>query len=107
MNAANATLFDEKLNTDKEYWLEKLSGDLSVSGLPLDFKRPAAFLDERATLAGEVQQEVVDKLLSVCGHAETLVFTALVTALNVCLYKYTGNEDIIIGTTIHERHREV
>jgi amino acid adenylation domain-containing protein len=107
MHATNSKLFDEKLSADRDYWLEKLSGALAPAGLPLDFKRPVDCSGEKIRFHGEIEPEVVDRLLSVCGNADTLVFAALVAALNVCLYKYTGNGEIIVGTTIHERHREV
>lgn len=107
MTVADLKLFGEKLSAEREYWSKKLAGDLSVTGLPLDFKRPAALSGETDLVAFALDPGTANKLLAVCGHADALAFAVFVSALNVCLHKYTGDEDIVVGTTIHERHREV
>jgi tyrocidine synthetase-3 len=107
MSSANLQFLDERLKKEKDYWLQKLLGDLVVTGIPLDFRRPGVFTDEREVVNIRIEPETGRRLLKVCGNKETLAFTVLVTALKVCLYKYTGVEDIIVGTTIHQRYREV
>jgi fengycin family lipopeptide synthetase D len=107
MNRVDIGLLGNKLEADREYWLEKLSGNPPVTGLPPDFKGPSGSTSEKSALGSEVDSETTARLLRICGQNEELVFTALVTTLKICLYKYTGSEDIVVGTTIHERHKEV
>ncbi|HVF49516.1 MAG TPA: amino acid adenylation domain-containing protein [Pyrinomonadaceae bacterium] len=100
------TFINDQLEEEKDYWLKKLSGDTVVTGLPLDFNRPAAFGGRKASCALELEPETSERLLEVCRGKETLVFAVLVTALKICLFKYTGAEDVIVGTGIHEQHGE-
>src|SRR5215510_7932469 len=103
MSTINFNLIETEVEQEKNYWSEKLAGDLILTSLPPDFKG-----SEHDTGQESVQlvldASVQRKLREVCGKNESLIFTALVTSLKVCLYKYTGNEDVIVGTTIHERY---
>jgi len=100
-------IFDDKLKEEKKYWLQKLSGKLALTGLPLDFVRPVEFSSAKDSIALELDDQVGGRLLQVCGSNESLVFAVLVAALKICLHKYTGTEDVILGTTIHNRYGEV
>lgn len=100
-------LLDEKLKDEKQYWLQKMAGKLTSTGLPLDFVRPVEFSPEKESVALELDRRVRDRLLQVCGDNELLVFAVLVAALKICLHKYTGAEDIVLGTTIHNRYEDV
>src|SRR6185295_5497171 len=107
MNSTYTALFDEKLNREKTYWLEKFAGEPRAAGLPLDRTRPAVFNRERSTVTIQIEPETEARLRTVCGDKEALMFTVLVAVLKICLHKYTGETDIIIGTAIHERFAEV
>lgn len=101
-------LLDEKLKAEKKYWLQKLSGSLSASGIPLDFSRPQVWTTEKAIVEFVFDPETHSRRLAqVCGGNESLVFAVLVAALKICLHKYTGLEDIIVGTPIHNLGGEV
>lgn len=107
MSQRSYTYLDNKLEKERAYWLQKLSGDLVVSGIPLDFKRPAkaSFDKERVKIKLDSKSEF--KLRKISGGSEPLILTALITALKICLQRYTGIQDIIIGTTIHNKYSEV
>ncbi|HYP40296.1 MAG TPA: amino acid adenylation domain-containing protein [Chloroflexia bacterium] len=100
-------LLDEKLCKERDYWLKKLSSPLATAGLPVDFIRPHVFTDERDVVSIEIEPDTQSKLLRICGHAEVLVLAALTSALKVCLYKYTGVQDVLVGTAIHKRYEEL
>jgi amino acid adenylation domain-containing protein len=107
MNSTNTALFDDKLNREKTYWLDKFAGEPRAAGIPLDRNRPAVFNPERSSLTIQIDPETEARLREICGDREALMFTVLVTVLKICLHKYTGETDIIIGTAIHERFAEV
>lgn len=107
MTNTSLRFLDEKLEKEKDYWLEKLSGDLTVSGVPLDSKRPALYNDEKQSVNIHITPDVESKLLKICSGNESLIFTVAVTALKICLHKYSAAADIIVGTTIHERYSEM
>jgi len=107
MSKVGLKILDGQLTKERAYWAGKLSGELPVTGLPLDFSRPAGAATWRETIALGVEEEIGKKVLAVCGNKDSLAFTVFVATLNVILYKYTGVEDIIIGTAIHEQHGQV
>jgi amino acid adenylation domain-containing protein len=106
MTSANLWFLDEALQKEKAYWLEKLSGQLTYSGLPRDFVRLNSGGETRAIAPITLRPGTERLLFKLCGNQDILILAALVSALKVCLRKYTGAEDIIIGTTIHENYRE-
>lgn len=108
LGALPRTFISEQLEDEKAYWLEKLGGDLiPAPGLPLDFNRPAEFVGRDAYCELELELQTATRLLEVCRGAESLVFAALLTVLKICLFKYNGADDIVVGTSIHEQHAEV
>lgn len=107
MSSTSAALADKQHQKELEYWLQKLSGDLAVTGVPLDFKRPAVLSGERDKLDLFIDPETQTRLTKMCEGDELLIFTACVAALKVCLQRYTHIEDVIIGTTIHQQYREL
>src|SRR5438874_590976 len=107
MTSANLRLLDERLEPEKTYWLQQLAGELPTVGLPLDYARPAVFTQRTGRVELDCTVETTAKLRQVCGNNDALVFTTLVAALQVCLARYAGSEDALIGTAIHEQHAEI
>src|SRR5215217_1326711 len=87
--------------TDKDYWLEKLAGDLIVTGLPLDHHRSRRAVRNKERLSFSIDAQTEARLRKLTCNDESLLFVTFIMALNVCLFKYTGNEDIIAGTTTY------
>ena len=86
---------------EQNYWLQKLSGDLMVTSLPLDHHRPARAVTNKERLTFTLDPETAARLKKITGNNESLLFVTFIMAFNVCLFKYTGNEDIILGTTTY------
>src|SRR5689334_6309308 len=107
LGASLPAFIDDELIKERTYWLQKLSSDLTIAGLPLDFERPAIFIDRKNRFQIEIEPETQKRLFEISRNRPTLVFVVLITALKICLYKYTGTEDVIIGTSIHEDFAEV
>lgn len=107
MATVNSTLIDEHLESDREYWLSKLGGEIVVTGLPLDFQRPAQWKSVKESIRCDLEEEVATRLVAICGREGARLLAGLLAAVNLCLHKYTGQEDIVVGTAIHERYRDV
>ncbi len=107
MTSTSVGLADKQHQKESEYWLQKLSGELVVTGVPLDFKRPAVISNERQQLELDIDPETQNRLRKICDGNELSIFTACVAALKICLYRYTHIEDVIIGTAIHQQYRNL
>jgi amino acid adenylation domain-containing protein len=105
MSNSNLKFFDEMFEKERSYWLQKLSGIPAATSLPSDFTKPE-FGGEKSSVHFGVDSDTERQLREVCKDKESLAFALLVAALKICLYRYTGSEEIIVGTTIHERYKQ-
>jgi amino acid adenylation domain-containing protein len=107
MGNTNAVYLDSELEEEKKYWLGKLSGEIVTPYLPLDFKRPPAGAAERVVQPIGITSDLSQTLLKFCSNREELLLSAVITALKICLHKYTGLEIIVVGTAIHKKYSEI
>lgn len=89
----------------KTFWIEKFSGELPVTELTPDFKRPL-----HKTFRGLLHEVVIEKQLyngikKLSRQSNASLFMFLVSAVNILLYKYTGKKDIIIGSPVSGREQ--
>ena len=91
------------LNDHRSYWLEQFKGELPVLELPADKPRPAVKTHEGAIANVRFAPGIRDGLQSLCRQERSTLFMGLLAAVNVLLYKYTGHEDVIIGSPIAGR----
>jgi len=89
--------------THKNYWLEQLSGELPLLEMPVDKIRPAIKTYNGAALNSRLDAHVISGLKRLCQSADSTLFMGLLTAVNVLLYRYTGQEDIIVGSPVAGR----
>src|SRR5215217_6303653 len=89
------------LEQDQNYWLQKLAGNLVVTSLPLDHNRSARPVTNKERFTFTLDTETSARLKKISNNHESLLFVTFIMAFNVCLFKYTGNEDIITGTTTY------
>ena len=88
------------------YWRQRLAGTLPVIDLPTDRPRPAM-----QTYNGSWESRLVPESLNIAlrtvsqQEGATLFMTAL-AAFNALLSRYTGVEDVLIGSPIAGRSRE-
>jgi amino acid adenylation domain-containing protein len=91
-------IFDRDLVAERDYWVNKLSLAPTPAYLKLDFPRSGNFSSENETIEFFVSGELYQKLTKVTGGSGFLTYVILMSALKVCLYKYTGNEYVGVGS---------
>ena len=106
MNKSRLRLLSEHLKNEKSYWLQKLSGELARSGLQPDFVRTEGAVERKKVFEFRIESDTSGRLSELAAGNELSLFAVLVSALKLCLHKYTGNEDVIVGAPIHRRHAE-
>jgi len=94
-------------NTDlsghRAYWLEQLSGRLPVLSLPSDRERPAVMSFNGSSVFATLSKEVTRQLKALVQTQGATLFMGLLAGLNALFYRYTGDEEIIIGTPLSGR----
>lgn len=101
-------LSDGVLRQQKNYWLQQLSGKLPVLELPLDKPRPAVKTYNGGIIRKKFSHDLIAALKAFNQQQGSTLFMSLLAAVNALLYKYTGQQDIIIGSPIAGRdHAEL
>jgi amino acid adenylation domain-containing protein len=95
---------EKGMEDHEDYWLEKLAGKLPVLNLPIDKIRPAV-----KTFNGDLALFAIDKqtaagLYQLSRDHNATLFMTLLASLYALFYRYTGQEDIIIGSPISGRN---
>ena len=85
------------------FWRERLEGRPSILELPTDYPRPAIKTYHGASLGMSLPAALHNKLKQLCRDEEVTLFSCLLAAFHVVLYRYTGEEDIVIGTSVANR----
>ena len=96
----------EYLKKQRDFWKAKLSGELSRCTLPESFPRNSGQKTTGKTVTHIMGSQLAEKLEQLAVEQNASLYMVLLSALNVLLYRYTGQEDIIIGTVISGRERE-
>jgi amino acid adenylation domain-containing protein/non-ribosomal peptide synthase protein (TIGR01720 family) len=96
------TLTDAALATDIEFWTAHLSGAPPVIELATDYPRPAT-----QSYRGDVVRFQFDarSLKELAQQCDASVFMVLLAGLAMLLHRYSGQEDIVIGTPVANRDR--
>jgi amino acid adenylation domain-containing protein len=82
----------------QRYWHEVLSGDLPVLRLTPDYPRPPVSSFLRAVETLELDQSLYRQLLTFCAEHQCSLNVVLLTAYSILLHRYTGEDDILIGS---------
>ncbi|WP_203854785.1 non-ribosomal peptide synthetase, partial [Dactylosporangium siamense] len=97
-------LTGDVLRAQLGYWRERLSG-AAVLDLPTDRPRPAVRSTAGAVLDFTVPAEVAEGLRVLSRSVGVSMFMTVFAAFNVLLSRYTGQDDIVVGTPIANRNR--
>ncbi|MFD2170023.1 amino acid adenylation domain-containing protein [Tumebacillus lipolyticus] len=95
----------EVLDQQLGYWKRQLGGDLPMLQLPTDRPRPAVQTFEGATLKFKLPPAVTDSLAAYSKQQGVTFYMTLLAAFNTLLYRYTGQEDLLVGSPIANRNR--
>ena len=95
----------EVLERQLEYWKKQLAGAPQVLEIPTDRPRPP-----KESFRGDIKgvplsASLTEKLKALSRQEGTTLFMTLLSAWNALLARYSGQEDIVVGTPIANRNR--
>ncbi|MBA4496586.1 condensation domain-containing protein, partial [Paenactinomyces guangxiensis] len=93
----------EQLKEQEKYWFNQFAGELPVLELPTDYPRPPVQQFDGDVVTFELKPELAEKLKQLASRHKTTLYTSLLAAYNVLLMKYTGQEDVIVGSPVAGR----
>ncbi len=86
------------------YWKKHLGNKMSILELPTDRPRPAVHSFRGAHQSLVVSKALAESLKNLSHREGSTLFMTLLAAFNALLYRYTGQEDIAVGTPIANRN---
>jgi amino acid adenylation domain-containing protein len=98
-------LLGSVMGNQLNYWTQKLAGDLPVVELPTDRPRPQTQSFRGAHLRLRLPPELSEALKALSRKQGTTLFMTLLSALQFLLQRYSGQDDIIVGSPIASRQR--
>src|SRR5262249_14872391 len=95
----------EALEKQLEYWKHRLAGATPTLDLPTDHPRPAVQSFRGALYPFEFSPDLVNALRALAKQEECTLYMVLLAAFQALLHRYSGQEDLCVGTPIAGRNR--
>jgi amino acid adenylation domain-containing protein len=99
-------LSGEVLEEHLGYWTERLSGAPPTLDLPTDRLRPPVQSHRGANLPLILPANLVAGLKALSRQHEATLFMTLLAAFDVLLYRYTGQQDLVVASRVAGRRRQ-
>ncbi len=100
----NGKLSSDAFKEAESYWISHFSDDIPVLNMPTNYPRPAIKSYEGNKVYSEINEEITNKLNNICKTLGVTPYMFLLSAYYILLAKYTGQEDIIVGSPIVGRN---
>ena len=88
-----------------EYWRKELAGDLPVLSLPEDRPRSAISGQCGSMECFRIPDDLAENLRRLGQQQGATLYTTLLAVLKVLLFRYSGQNDLIIGSVTDARRR--
>ncbi|MCG8318420.1 MAG: amino acid adenylation domain-containing protein, partial [Cytophagales bacterium] len=94
------------MEKSREFWKKKLGGNLPVLDLKTDFLRPQIKSYKGKEITFSIGEEAYKKIKNIITASGSSTYMFLLASLKTLLYHYTGQVDIILGTTLAGRENK-
>jgi len=99
-------LTGERLTTQLTYWKKQLEDAPAILQLPTDYLRSPVQTYRGAQESLELAKPLTEALKKLARQESVTLFMLLLAAFKVLLHRYTGQEDILVGSPIANRNRD-
>jgi amino acid adenylation domain-containing protein len=95
---------EEWLEPAITYWKARLGGNLPVLALPTDHPRPTVHSVNETSLSLMVAEDEAMAIKALGSRLQASLFMTLLAAFKALLHRYTGQEDLVVGTPVANRN---
>ncbi|MGX4733426.1 amino acid adenylation domain-containing protein [Kitasatospora griseola] len=106
LNWQNGLLAGPDAKRMLEYWRTHLPAETPVLGLPTDKPRPSVQTHNGASEFFRLDDELSARVQELAREHDVTVFMVLLSAYYLLLHRYSGQDDIIVGSPVTGRTRE-
>lgn len=100
-----AWLESSACNTQITYWKQQLANLPPNCMLPSDFRRSSAYTHRAGLLSFKLSEARIQALDRLSQQENVTLFMTLFATLAIVLHRMTGQEDVVIGSTIAGRNQ--
>lgn len=98
----------QNIKKQEAYWLNRFHDEIPVLDMPTDYERPAIRDYEGESFEFLIPIELKQRLSQMEEATGTTLYMILMAAYTILLSKYSGQEDIVVGTPVSGRsHMDV
>lgn len=97
---------EEDFHQHLDYWRQKLKDAPPLLQLPTDKPRPSVQSYQGRCQSWEISSSLTKQLQSLAQNEGVTLFMLLLAAFKTLLYRYTGQEDLIVGSPIANRNHD-
>lgn len=87
---------------EKEYWFNKLAGELTKIIFPYDYCQQSAAAYNLEQYTFSFPEEVYKNVMRITKGSDYTLHIALVSGLALLLHKYTSSQDLVLGTPVYQ-----
>ena len=96
-------LAEETLARELDYWRRQLADAPTALELPTDYARPAARTYEGGRTSVKLDEALVESIKKLSRKENVTLFITLLAAFQTLLYRYSGQEDLVVGAPVAGR----
>jgi amino acid adenylation domain-containing protein len=93
----------EATKQQEKYWLREFEGTVPLLNMPTDYVRPRKIGFEGRSFIFEINGHLMEKIRRLQSQLEVTLMMFLISIYKILLSKYTGQEELIVGTVIAGR----
>lgn len=88
------------LESQKDFWLQKLRDGVPRLNLPLDAPRPPRRSYRGGTVSRVIPQELLNAATAFAAANDVSLFAVLLAGYRILLYRYSGQNDIVVNAPV-------
>ncbi len=94
-----------RFREDLDFWKSCLKGAPTLLDLPTDRARPSINSYRGNKLWFRIDKDTTENLRTFCQDERTTLFNVFAATLSTLLYRYSGQDDILLGIPVADRDR--
>jgi amino acid adenylation domain-containing protein len=96
----------DELENQLKYWREQLAGVPEALNLLADKPRPVVLSPNGASQPLSVSKQLTEQLKLLSQREGVTLFMTLLAAFKTLMYRYSGQEDVVVGSPVTNRARQ-
>ncbi|HEX3044130.1 MAG TPA: non-ribosomal peptide synthetase [Bacillota bacterium] len=99
-------LRDSTFTKERDYWLAKLAGEITKSNFPYDYLQSNTNPPKWESISFTLPEKVAAAFIKMSNDSDIKLHMIILASITALLYKFTGNDDLIVGTPIYRQQVE-